>query len=371
MTKDIRLPLEGISLKQRYIYNFFQFLDHFLSRGITVKLFGKLRYKAFLSVKESLEKKGLGKLVPVERVKSITPEEFKNYYVKNGIPVVIEGAAKDWECCKLWSPEFLKENYGNDDVPLVDAFYLDKGVQQLKLREIIDEVLQGNNSYLRFYNLLTRHPERYKDFDHNLLKSFMHKFSYVNFTQVFIGGAKSMTGMHNSHADNLFVQVYGEKEWVLYPHYFVPLIDPPSTTGGTYRIAPKRGKFQQPFNAFKPDFEDYPLYQYIDGYHVILKPGDLFYNPPYMWHTVRNNTDSIGIGFRWCSVYSGFKSSPLYYLLDLMAFRPSYFTAYKWHKQDSNTEFLYAAKMWKEHKEKMEKEKAKQAKKQAKKAINK
>lgn len=167
-----------------------------------------------------------------------------------------------------------------------------------------------------------------------------------------------MTGLHNSHADNLFVQVYGEKHWILYPNYFVPLIDPPSTTGGTYRISPRRGAERKPFNHFMPDFDTYPLYKYIDGYKVELKPGDIFYNPPYMWHTVHNLSQSIGLGYRWVNAASAFKVSPLYYLLDLCAYRPSYFKAYKWYEDDSNAEFLYAQKM-------MEKQRRKQARKKA------
>lgn len=359
MKQDPKLPACVFTKGQIRKYNFFQFCDHFISRPLTNKLFGKWRQRVFEDIKATLEKKGTSTIIPVERVKDLSVEKFKNYYVKYGIPVVFEGAAKDWEAINKWSPEYFKEVYGNDEVPLVDAFYLDKGVTHLKLKEIIDEVLKGQNSYLRFYNLLHRHPECYNEFDQSWLKSLKHAKSYVEFTQVFIGGAKSMTGMHNSHADNLFVQVYGEKEWVLYPNYFMPLIDPPSTTGGTYRIAPMRGKNGQPFNAFYPDFETYPLYQYIDGYNVVLKPGDVFYNPPYMWHTVRNNTDSIGIGFRWCSFSNIRKSYPFYYFLDLMAFRPLYFKAYRWHKKDSNKEFLYAEKMYRKMKAKEEKAKRK------------
>lgn len=359
MKQDPNLPPCPFSFKQRCTYNFFQFFDHFFSRPVTNKLFGKWRYRSFLDIKKTLEEKGNSKIIDVERVKDLTVDRFFNYYVKNGIPVIFDGAAEEWEAVKKWSPQYFKEKYGKDEVPLVDAFYLDKGVTHLNLEEIIDEVLKGQNSYLRFYNLLQRHPECLQDFDQKWLKSLKHKKAYVEFTQVFVGGAMSMTGMHNSHADNLFVQVYGEKEWVLYPNYYVPLIDPPSTTGGTYRIAPKRGEKGQPFNAFNPDFDTYPLFKYIDGYRVVLKPGDVFYNPPYMWHTVRNNTDSIGIGFRWCSFSNIRKSYPFYYFLDLLAYRPLYFKAYRWHKRDSNKEFLYAEKMYRKMKKKEEKKRVK------------
>lgn len=342
---------------QHFGYGFFQFLDHFLSRKLVVKLFGKLRLRLFLSITKTLEKKGKGELFDIDVRESISVKEFKEHYLKHKIPVVIRGAAKDWDSCKNWTPNYFKELYGDDEVPLIDAIYLEQGVQHVKLKNIIDDVLKGNSSYLRFYNLLSRHPERYNDFNKDWLEKLKHKKAYTTFTQIFIGGKNSNTGLHNSHADNLFVQMYGEKEWILYPNYFAPLIDPPSTTGGTYRVTPKRGKHGQPFNPFQPDFEDYPLYQYIDGYKVVLQPGDVFYNPPYMWHSVRNNTQSIGLGYRWVNALSAFSSSPLYYFLDLCAYRPSYFKAYKWYENDSNAEFLYAEKMLKKQLARLEKKK--------------
>ncbi|MFD2566784.1 cupin-like domain-containing protein [Pseudotenacibaculum haliotis] len=347
------------TISQRFGYGFFQFLDHFLSRKLTVKLFGKLRYKLFLSISKTLKKKGKGTIKEVDVRENLSVEEFKKQYLKKKIPVVLKGAAKDWESCQKWTPDFFKELYGEDEVPLIDAIYLEQGVKYVKLKQIIEEVLKGNSSYLRFYNLLSRHPERYDDFNKKWLQKLKHKSSYVTFTQIFIGGKNSNTGLHNSHADNLFVQMHGEKEWVLYPNYFAPLIDPPSTTGGTYRVTPKRGKFGQPFNPFQPDYEDYPLYKYIDGYKVVLQPGDVFYNPPYVWHSVRNNTESIGLGYRWVSAFSAFTSSPLYYFLDLCAYRPSYFKAYKWYKDDSNAEFLYAEKMLKKQQERMKRKESK------------
>lgn len=362
MNRDPRLPLHVFSFGQRFTYGFFQFLDHFLSRRVVVKLFGRWRYRAFESVKRTLEANGPGQLIPVERRKSLSIEEFHREYLMKGIPVVIEGAALNWPCTVQWTPENIREMYGEDEVPMLDAVYLENGVKYIKLRQIIDEILEGKNTYFRFYNLLARHPERIADFDLEWLRKMKHKRNYTEFFQVFIGGAHSRTAMHNAHADNLFVQVHGEKEWILYPHYFAPLIDPPSTLGGTYRIGPKRGEKGKPFDPYFPDYETYPLYKYIHGYHVILKPGDVFYNPPYMWHTVRNNSSSIGIGYRWTNALSAFRNGPLYYILDLCAYRPSYFRAYRWYKKDSNAEFVYLEKQLRKQREKQERKKKKAAK---------
>ena len=78
-----------------------------------------------------------------------------------------------------------------------------------------------------------------------------------------------------------------------------------------------------------------------------------------MWHAVKNLSESIGLGYRWVSPSSAIRISPFYYFLDLCAYRPSYFKAYKWYKDDSNAEFLYAEKMLRKYQAKQARKKEK------------
>ncbi len=348
MKVDPRLPENPFSFTQRVGYNFFQILDHFITRKLTVTLFGKLRYRLFLSAVTSLEKKGEGKLIPVESREDLTPTEFKEKYLKRGIPVIFKGIAKEWDCVRNWSPEYFKKLHGEDEVPLIDSSTLDK-IEYTTLAKLIDAINEGNNkTYFRFYNLLVRHPEHINDFDIDWLRAHRHNINYFESFQVFIGGKDSMTDIHNAHIANLFVQTYGKKEWVLYPNHYVPFIDPPSTLNGIFRNAPARAK-NKAFSPFHPDYEGYPFFKYLDGYQVVLEPGDVLYNPPFMWHTVRNHTDSIGVGFRWINALHSFKASPVYYLLDLMAFKPNYFKSLRMVKKNANKQFVHRLEKMKKH----------------------
>lgn len=337
---DSRFPKNPFSFWQRTGYNFFQFLDHFISRPLTIKIFGKIRYQLFLKMVRKLKSTGKTQVIEVERRNDLTIKEFKNYYVKKGIPVIFEGLAKDWGCVKNWTPEYFKDLHGSDEVPLIDSADFNKGIEFTSLSELIDEIEKGNNKkYFRFYNLLFRHPEHFKDFDLKWLKEHRHRSIYFESFQVFIGGENSTTGIHNAHISNLFVQAYGEKEWYLYPNHLTPFIDPLPTLNGIYRNAAARSK-GLPFNPFSPNYEDYPYFKYLDCYHMNLKPGDVFYNPPFMWHTVKNSSKSIGVGFRWINAIHSFKASPFYYLLDLMAFKPSYFKSIKIVRENANNQFI-------------------------------
>lgn len=337
---DPNFPKNPFPLWQRVGYHIFQFIDHFISRPITIKLLGKPRYWLFLQMVKKLKATGPSKKIEVERRTDLTLEEFKNYYVKKGIPVIFDGFAKNWGCVKNWSPEYFKELHGDDEVPLIDSADLNKEIEYTTLSKVIDEIDKGNNKiYFRFYNLLFRHPEHLKDFDLKWLRKHRHKSIYFESFQVFIGGKNSTTGIHNAHISNLFVQAYGEKEWYLYPNHLIPFIDPLPTLNGIYRNAAARSN-GKPFSPFSPNYEDYPYFNYLDCYHLILKPGDVFYNPPFMWHTVRNPSKSIGVGFRWINAIHSFKSSPIYYLLDLMAFKPNYFSSIKMVKKNANDQFI-------------------------------
>jgi hypothetical protein len=314
---------------------------------------------------ESLKKHGEGKLMPIERRKDLSLEEFKNHYVRKGIPVVLEGAAKDWACANKWSLEYFKELHGKDEIVLVDQGDEDYPYELTTLADVINNIRGGGSKYYRFYPLLVRHPEHIKDFDYEWLRKRRNKPVMVDAFQVFIGGEGSYTGLHNANQSNLFVQTYGEKKWALYSHYYSTIIDP-SPIHNLYRTAPRK-KVEGPFNPFEPDFSaPYELYKYIDGYEVHLKPGDILWNPPFYWHAVKNVTDSIGVGYRWLSPFYSFKISPLYMLLDCFATKPPIWKTYSLYKKDINELQLEEVKKLEEAKRIM---KAQEEKKKTKVAV--
>lgn len=323
----------NIKTSQRLEYSCYQFLDHFLGRERVFKLLGKRRKKFYKNLHKTLKASGEGKITPIERRKDLSLEEFKNHYVRKGIPVVIEGAAKDWDCVRKWSLEYFKELHGNDEIVLVDQLKIESGYETIKLKDIIDNIHSGGKKYYRFYPLLEKHPEHIKDFDYKWLLKRENPLAWFKRFQVFIGGKDTISHLHNAAGCNLFVQVYGEKKWILYSSYYSPIVDS-SPVKNNYRFSPYKTE-NGPFDPFNPNY-DYPytLFKYIDGYEVNLKPGDIFWNPPYYWHAVRNTTDSIGVGYRWLSPFYAFKIFPLFMFLDLFVTKPNFYKAYKTKDQN-------------------------------------
>lgn len=321
------VPHRRVSFRLRFWYGYFQFFDHFLGRDRFFRWTRGSRTRFYKKLEEHLKKGGPGKEIPVERRDNLTRDEFVKNYVRKGIPVIITGAAKDWICCKEWSLEYFKDLHGEDKVVFMDQTNIgDKGYEETTLGQVIDDIRGGKGKYYRFYPLLERHPEHLLDFDYKWLRARRLKGSFGEAFHIFISGKGGFTPIHNAGSPNIFVQTYGEKQWVLHPMEYACVVDP-SPARNMYRSAPiRKGK---DFNAFTKNFEDYPLYQWVDYYTAHLKAGDVFYNPPYMWHTVSNPTDSIGVGYRYFAPLHCMRLKPLYHFLELFAFNPPIWVSYR------------------------------------------
>lgn len=307
-----------LKLSHRFFYGLFQILDKVVGRKMGKKLTPISRKMLYDRIENHLKKNGLGVEREVQRVSSISMSELKARFIDKNLPVVIEGGALEWDCCKKWSLDYFSELHGEDKVTLVGNDSRETPFEILKLKDVIDNIHTDNNKYLRFYPLLTEHPEHLVDFDYKYLRSALGRFSGWERFQVFIGGRNSKTPVHNAMACNLFIQAYGEKKWLLYPPDITAIVDP-NPGINFHRGAPFKS-IDGPFDPFDPNYNNpYHLYQYVDTLSVHLRPGDIFYNPPHYWHSVQNTTDSIGIGYRWLSASQSLKAAPLYTFLDLIS----------------------------------------------------
>jgi len=332
--------MKKLKFSHRLIYGYIQLLYKIFNRPFVDKYFAKTRRYHFKIMYAHLQTLGVGKITPIKRVKNISIKELKKKYISKGIPVVIEGGAKDWKCVKNWSLEYFKKLHGDDNVTIVgfDNNLSEKAYEITTLKEIINNIQNKGSKYFRFYPLLEEHPEHIKDFDYKFLKSCKNSWNPWEQFQVFIGGKETHTQFHNSMASNIFVQAFGQKKWIMYHSYYTSVIDPDAGKN-FHRGAPYKTK-EGSFTAFKPNYEKpYSAFKYIDGISVDLSPGDILFNPPHFWHEVVNTEDSIGIGYRWLSTRAGLRVSPWYTLLDLITI-PFSREAQKFFKQDFKTTFL-------------------------------
>ena len=356
----------NIKIRQRIEYGLYQFLDHFFGRKRVEKVFRQSRRRFYKNLLETLQRSGEGRIIPIERRKNLSIKEFKDTYLKKGIPVIMEGAANEWNCVNDWSLEYFKKLHGDDEILLVQLQKEGYPYETITLGEVIDDMRTGGGKYYRFYPLLERHPEHIKDFDYKWLLQHKNTVNWFEAFQVFIGGKGSATGLHNAGSCNMFVQVHGKKHWRLFPPYYTMIIDP-DPVKNVYRHAPMRSATVTPFDPFNPDYSrPFELFKYIDTLDAELGPGDVLWLPPYYWHCVQNPTDSIGVSYRWLPPLYGFTIAPLYLFLDFLATNPPLWKGLKLVAKDSNLIYLAETGQLDEYlRKKSERENAKEEKRAA------
>ncbi|AMR26542.1 hypothetical protein A0257_05065 [Hymenobacter psoromatis] len=104
---------------------------------------------------------------------------------------------------------------------------------------------------------------------------------------MFIGGAGNQYPLHKDiyHTNAWITQLYGEKEFVLFPREQEELLYPEGLG------------FLSPINILKPDYEKSPKYRAATPLHVVLKPGETIVIPNGIWHTTVAASHNISLIF--------------------------------------------------------------------------
>lgn len=102
--------------------------------------------------------------------------------------------------------------------------------------------------------------------------------------ELFMGMKNAETPLHFDERENLFYQIRGQKEVVVFPFTDYTRLYPFPTTHPCDRQSmvgsPK-----------EPDLEAFPKFPEAQGHYATLKAGDLLYLPYGWWHWLRNLDD--------------------------------------------------------------------------------
>lgn len=241
--------------------------------------------------------------VPVPRVKveDLSPEDFKRIHLASNTPVVIEGMAKDWRAVKEWSPLFLKGRYGKEVIPVrVRGDAIDESslrIRDTTLAELVDDIYSGGKLFgANIEDVFNHNPELREALDIKMLTDYgcEGKHSKIGSTQYFISGGGTRSGLHCTGGINLFVQIYGRKEWTLVSPKFSKWLYPATRKDMFYAASPI---------DWKRSYEEldrlgWPLYKYIPKYVTMLEPGDVLLSPQWWWHSIYTPEPAIGVATR-------------------------------------------------------------------------
>lgn len=321
------------------VYDTFYLLDHFLSRRLVNFFFGKIRSQQRTKFLNKIRRHH-GTVKPVDRQENLTPEEFYTEYFTKGIPVVLAGAAREWQCVRQWDFDYLSRIVGTDPVTLLpkerttdgfDGTRDDESVEHTDFENFINGIKKGTGKYLRFSTMVEDHEQLSKQMDIAKLKQYLGPLVIGHRIHSFIGSAHSRTRLHCDFPPNLFMQVKGRKHWTLFPPEYRAVIDP--------LLERSSLSFTTNLEVRQPREAKDAISKHIDRFETTLEPGDILFNPAYMWHDVYNLDDSIGVSVRWLSLGVHWRAAWVPQVLNAFATNPPVWRA-GLSKRDINKNLL-------------------------------
>ncbi len=230
-------------------------------------------------------------LLQIDRRTGLTREEFTEQYLKPKKPVVFTDLAKDWPAINKWTFDFLRDNYGQLDVPVIGPDYHKPGPNYMKAGETM--------KFGDYLTMIQKGPTDRRIFLWNILDHAKELVSDVsnptvcdgwvdNYPFMFFGGAGAITSLHyDIDCSHVFhTHFWTRKHIVLFDQAQNPfLYKHPYTV-------------QSHVNPLKPDFEKYPALQKATGHETILAHGETLFIPSMWWHHIEYMDGGYSISLR-------------------------------------------------------------------------
>ena len=232
-------------------------------------------------------------LSEIERVKTISKEDFFKNYVRKQKPVVVEQLTADWPAYEKWKLGYIKAVAGDKNVPLYD----DRPVSHKdKFNEAHAEMKMSD-----YIDLLEREPTNYRIFLYNLMKEvpvLKNDFKWPDIglklvkqlPMLFFGGRNSRVFMHFDidYSNILHFHFHGVKRCVIFA---------PDQTPYLYKI-PHALISREDIDFDNPDFDKWPALKNAQGYVTTLNHGEMLYMPEGYWHYMKYVTPGFSMSLR-------------------------------------------------------------------------
>lgn len=232
-------------------------------------------------------------LQEIDRVTTITKEDFLKKYFKSQKPVVIERFIEDWPAYDKWDLDYMAQVAGDKTVPLYDN-------RPVSHKDGFNEP-HATMKMAEYIELLKKEPTKYRIFLWNILKEvpqLQNDFNYPDFglklmkglPMLFFGGRDSYTFMHyDIDLANIFhFHFHGKKEVILFDQ---------KQNDYLYKI-PHSLITREDIDFHDPDYEKWPALKKAKGYKTHLEHGNVLYMPEGYWHYMRYVTPGFSMSLR-------------------------------------------------------------------------
>ncbi|KAK3378406.1 cupin-like domain-containing protein [Podospora didyma] len=249
-----------------------------------------------------------------------TPLEFMRYVAKN-TPFVARGAADNWKATQEWSAQFIKNHLhgetvnvavtaaGNADAPTRredgTVVFATPWEEQQPIGEFLDYIIQqemkkgasGNHSEVRYAqtqndNLRNEYASLFGHVQKDIPFARIALETEPDAINLWIGNSLSTTALHKDNYENIYVQIIGQKHFVLLPPHCQPCVNEQDLPSSQYVRSSSFGGLELvdmpstvPFATWDPErpAENATAYSSsVQPWTVTLNPGDMLYLPC-MW----------------------------------------------------------------------------------------
>lgn len=254
-------------------------------------------------------------LSPIDRVDSISPQEFRRQYLLPQKPVIITKLAKEWPAYTKWTWDYFKSLVGEIDVDVYNNIRAGAKVpvngadDTMKFGAYLDLIQRGPAELRIFlFNIFKYAPQLTRDFTYptQYTKSFLKKYPML-----FVGGAGSIAHMHyDIDLSHIFhTQFIGRKRVLLMPNSQSPLL---------YRM-PLTVESAASFVDWHKgvDEEKFPALRYAHGYETVLEHGETMFMPTGYWHHMQYIDSGFAMSLRAVPEGLPQKLNGLYHLLPM------------------------------------------------------
>ncbi|GGK48861.1 cupin-like domain-containing protein [Salinarimonas ramus] len=250
------------------------------------------------------QESGTRPLAIEERETLPSAEEFRTRYAARSKPVVFRGGIRDWPAFREWTPEYLAEKVGGNEINVQQSptgiFGLDPEKGGPRFEEVkttlgayVHSMMNITEGDIRYYVQRVNIPEKLPE-----LKDDFSLPSYVDAAKVYLinlwmGPAGNVTTLHYDTPNNFLAQVRGRKRLKMFSPW------------QARRLYPCRSKAynMSRVNIDAPDLERFPRFADAQMYEVEIEEGDLLFIPTYWWHQVYSETAGISVNIWFIPMY--------------------------------------------------------------------
>jgi len=232
-------------------------------------------------------------LTEIERVKTISKEEFYKNYILKQKPLVVEKLTEDWPAFEKWKLDYIKNIAGDKVVPLYDDRPVthkdgfNEAHAEMKMADYIDLLQSKPTNYRIFlYNLMKQVPSlkldfKWPDIGLNLVKQL---------PMLFFGGENSKVFIHYDidYSNILHFHFHGKKQCILFA---------PDQTPYLYKV-PHALISREDIDFDNPDFDKWPALKQAKGLVCNLEHGEMLYMPEGYWHYMKYLTPGFSMSLR-------------------------------------------------------------------------